>query len=236
MEELTIIANKPYNNVTEYKSHKKQKNKTRRKKARHSVTEILNREKLAKGAKKAIRKFDVTKERDSLISDMEKYLKYASGRVINLTMLSNMIKEKTEGCELQEATRDCLTKSNELIDIYQKNIQEIKTSIDICKRLNKELDISAAMEATMNLSGELVEIMSEAESIEQQVVELIAPYKDELREYIVSKFSNPINVAQAEDILDVDNNAEEESVMSDNEDLHNEHAEETEETKESSRL
>ena len=210
-EQINIIADKPFNKVTEYKSHKKSKSKKRRKKSPISLAERLKRERMLKQNKKIMRKFDITKERDALIADMTKYQQYASGRSINLAMLKEMLTQD----ELTEDTSKTIDEINEVLNIFQNNNKELRTSIDICKRLDNTLETSVAMEAVMNLSGELVEIMESAESLEERASGIIAPYKDELRDYIIKKFGQIQSTTEsADDILDVDGNAEEESSVS----------------------
>lgn len=234
--ETITIESKPFNKVVEYKSHKtKSKSKKRRKKSPISLSERLEREKMFKQHKKILRKFDITKERDALIADMNKYLQYASGRIVNLSMLKNMLEDKNGDNELTEELNTTYNNIDNLVNILQNNIKELKTSIDICNRLDNTINTADAMEATMNLSGELVEIISSAEELEEKITALIAPHKEELQKYIIEKFSKPMNVAQVEDILDVDNNAEEESDLSSTEEVsHGER--EAEENKESAGL
>lgn len=228
-ETITITANKPFNGNAEYKSHKKQTKKARKKKRpANSLSLMLAREKANKNIKRIGRNFDVAKERDSLLQDMNKYLQYATGRVVNLTMLKDMIVANHDTSkEMNNKDAETITKITSLLEVYQKNIQEVKTSMDICGRLTDKLKIDDALEATAHLSGELVEIMSAAEELERETSEVVEPYKEDLKKYMIEMFSNPINASQAEDILDVDNNADEELV---NEEVSN--GSETEKTEE----
>lgn len=231
METITLAAEKPFNNVNEYKSHKNKKKSRKKKRPANSLARMLEREKALKNIKKVTRNFDIEKERDSLISDMTEYQKYATGRVINLTMLKDMI-NGDGSYELSEQSRATIITINELLDIYNNNLKEVKTSIDICNRLSNKLDTSDALEATMHLSSEIVEIMQAAPDLEEKVVAVIEPYKNELKKYIIDTFSNSMNAKQAEDVLDVDNNAEEDNVTFIN-DEENSNGSETKETEES---
>lgn len=231
METITLAAEKPFNNVNEYKSHKNKKKSRKKKRPANSLARMLEREKALKNIKKVTRNFDIEKERDSLISDMTEYQKYATGRVINLTMLKDMI-NGDGSYELSEQSRATIVTINELLDIYNNNLKEVKTSIDICNRLSNKSDTVDALEATMHLSSEIVEIMQAASDLEEKVVAVIEPYKNELKQYIIDTFSNSMNAKQAEDVLDVDNNAEEDNVTFIN-DEENSNGSETKETEES---
>lgn len=212
----------------------KSNKKTRKSKLinkKYTLTERLKREKMIKKGKSAARKFDISKERDSLIQDMAEYQRYATGRIINLSMLKNMINNRDKTQE----DIDTLTQIDELLGKFQSNIKEVQTSMDICKRLNNKLDISAAMEATANLSSELVEVLMEAETFEERVTAVIEPYREELKAYMVQSFSKPMTAKQADDAFDVDTYADEE-VLKDKEVSDGGEAEENKEAEESSRV
>lgn len=231
-QDKVYIPQKPFNNVSEYKSYKKNKKSRKKKRPENSLALMLAREKANKSIKKVSRKLDISKERDSLIADMTKYQQYIVGRIINLNMLKNMLNEN----EPSEKSKEDFKEIDELLKIYQKNSQEIKTSIDICGRLHDDLTTDDALEAITHLSVEITEIMQSTGELEERVSNLIEPYKDRLREYIINIFSKSMNAAQAEDILDVDNNAEEDNATANNEEYRNgseTEAEEAEETEES---
>lgn len=227
-QDKMYIPQKPFNNVSEYKSYKKNKKSRKKKRPENSLALMLAREKANKSIKKVSRKLDISKERDSLVADMTKYQQYIVGRIINLNMLKNMLNEN----ESSEKSKEDLKEINELLKIYQKNSQEIKTSIDICGRLRDDLTTDDALEAITHLSVEITEIMQSTGELEERVSNLIEPYKDRLREYTINIFSKSMNVAQAEDILDVDNNAEEDNTTANNEEYRNGSETEAEETEE----
>lgn len=159
------------------KSIKKNKNK----KPFRSVTQLLADEKKRKQHKKSLKTFNIVRERDNLLREMQKYIEYATARVVMLSSLKlrlDVVSNKSEDMYLDTA------RITNIVTKLSDNIKEFKTASQICSLLNKDSNIFDAYEAVTTLAHQVIGILTEASVLEGDIVELFNKYKQHMQEYL----------------------------------------------------
>lgn len=159
------------------KSIKKNKNK----KPFRSVTQLLADEKKRKQHKKSLKTFNIVRERDNLLREMQKYIEYATARVVMLSSLKlrlDVVSNKSEDMYLDTA------RITNIVTKLSDNIKEFKTASQICNLLNKDSNIFDAYEAVTTLAHKVIGILTEASVLEGEIIELFNKYKKYMREYL----------------------------------------------------
>ena len=159
------------------KSIKKNKNK----KPFRSVTQLLADEKKRKQHKKSLKTFNIVRERDNLLREMQKYIEYATARVVMLSSLKlrlDVVSNKSEDMYLDTA------RITNIVTKLSDNIKEFKTASQICNLLNKDSNIFDAYEAVTTLAHKVIGILTEASVLEGEIIELFNKYKKYMQEYL----------------------------------------------------
>ena len=155
--------------------------KNRNKKLLRSVTQLLADEKKRKEYKKSLKTFNIVRERDNLLKEMQKYVEYATTRVVMLSSLKvclDNISDKTEDIQLD------ISKVINLTTKLSNNIKEFKTASQICSLLNNNSNVFDAFETVGTLTQTITDILVEASVLENDIAELFNKYKKYMQAYI----------------------------------------------------
>ena len=200
----------------------------RNKKTTRSVTLSLAREKERKIHKKVTRHFDTAKEKKELLDSINQYLQYISSRVLVLNIVKELMTETN-------ASEEEFKEYNSVLLEYTNNIEVMKTSMDICNKLDSiNSDPLDAFEGITLLSSTTLDAFIKANELESKYKEIISPYSDKIQAKLQELIndSTKANIAKQEvlDVLNItsDDDNTDESTVVEIEDGERENSEETE--------
>ena len=200
----------------------------RNRKSTRSVTLSLAREKELKLHKKVTRHFDVSKEKNELKDSINQYLQYISSRVLVLNIVKELMNDTN-------ASEESFKEYNSLILEYTNTIEVMKTSMDICNKLDSvNSDPLDAFEGITLLSSTTLESFLKANELETRYKELIAPYSNNIQSKLQELINDSTKANEArQEVLDVlnitsDDDNTDESIVVETEDGERENSEETE--------
>ena len=158
------------------------KKNNKKKRITRSVTQSLNRDKELKMHKKITRHFDISKEKNELMSFINTVMQKIGSKLLVLSLIDR---------SLSNVTNDDREKLITLTNYYKEEITKLKTSIQICEHIKANNDPLDAFEAITLISSTIMESCVKMEEKEEEYKLLINPYSEEIKNELQRLINNP---------------------------------------------